>query len=247
MAEEAKNPPRDIAIGFGSAIATLVVLAGAVMVCGIGVDGWERIVYEAKDLTGTPGQFVIAVGAKQSDSPFPMVLGQIVKSDHPLWHLLISIGGLRLIASLNGIILVAGRAISEMGRAGFLPVWLGTTSPRTHTPAAALWLNFVIGVLSILFANTGKLITLSALGAVMLYVLSMQAVVNLRRLEPDLPRPFRVPCYPLFPLTAQALSAFVLVMVLVLNFDMKSPLQSVSVWYAFVLLGSLAYYGIRPR
>jgi ethanolamine permease len=152
---------------------------------------------------------------------------------------------LGLIASLNGIILVAGRAIFEMGRVGFLPAWLGTTSVRTHTPAAALWLNFGIGVLSILFADTGRLITLSALGAVTLYVLSMQAVINLRRLEPDLPRPFRVPCYPWFPRTAQALSAFVLVTMLVLNFDVKSPMQSVSVWYALVLLGSLAYYGLR--
>ena len=125
VAEEAKNPQRDIAIGFGSAIATLVVLAGAVMVCGIGVGGWERIVYDAKDLTGTPGTFVIATGAKQSDSPLPLALGQIVRPDHPLWHLLISIGGLGLIASLNGIILVAGRAIFEMGRAGFLPRVVG--------------------------------------------------------------------------------------------------------------------------
>ena len=203
--------------------------------------------YEAKDLTGTPGQFIVAPGAKQSDSPLPLALGQIVKPDHPLWHLLISIGGLGLIASLNGIILVAGRAIFEMGRVGFLPAWLGTTSTRTHTPAAALWANFVVGVLSILFADTGKLITLSALGAVTLYVLSMQAVVNLRQLEPDLPRPFRVPCYPLFPRVAQALSAFVLVTMLILNFDVKSPAQSVSVWYALVLLGSLAYYGLRFR
>lgn len=247
VAEEAKNPQRDIAIGFGSAIATLVILAGAVMVCGIGVGGWERIVYEAKDLSGTPGQFVVAPDAKPSDSPLPLALGQVVKPGHPLWHLLISIGGLGLIASLNGIILVAGRAIFEMGRVGFLPAWLGTTSSKTHTPTAALWANFAIGVLSILYADTGKLITLSALGAVSLYVLSMQAVVNLRRLEPDLPRPFRVPCYPLFPRTAQALSAFVLVTMLILNFEAASPLQSVTVWYAFVLVGSLAYFGLAIR
>jgi ethanolamine permease len=247
VAEEAKNPQRDIALGFGSAIATLVILAGAVMVCGIGVGGWERIVYDADDLQGSPAHFVVATDAKLSDSPLPLALAQVVHRGHPLWHLLISIGGLGLIASLNGIILVAGRAIFEMGRVGFLPAWLGRTSPGTHTPAAALWLNFVIGVLSILFADTGKLITLSALGAVTLYVLSMQAVVNLRRLEPDLPRPFRVPCYPLFPRTAQALSAFVLVTMLVLNFDLYAPLQSVTVWYVFVLLGSLAYFHLAMR
>ncbi|MBC8117277.1 MAG: hypothetical protein H7062_23010 [Candidatus Saccharimonas sp.] len=52
-------------------------------------------------------------------------------------------------------------------------------------------------------------------------------------------------CYPLFPRTVQALSAFVLVTMLVLNFDAASPAQSVSVWYGLVLLGSLAYRDLR--
>jgi ethanolamine permease len=162
-------------------------------------------------------------------------------------HLLIGIGGLGLIASLNGIILIAGRAIFEMGRAGFLPSFVGTTSSRTQTPVAALVVNFGIGVIAIFVADTGRLITLAAMGAVTLYPLSMQALFNLRRMEPDLPRPFRTPCYPVFPLVAQVLSTIVLATMLCANFDVRSPLDSVTVWYAVVWLIALGYYSVMTR
>src|SRR5690606_9767704 len=40
VAEEAKNPQRDIPRGFGWAILTLVTLALLTLVCAVGVDGW---------------------------------------------------------------------------------------------------------------------------------------------------------------------------------------------------------------
>ena len=245
VAEEARNPQRDVAIGFGSAIFTLVVLSTTVMVCAVGVGGWERIVYSPQDLSvGTEGQITVAREATTSDSPLPLALTQVLTKDHPMSHLLIGIGGLGLIASLNGIILIAGRAIFEMGRVGFLPRFLGIASARTRTPVAALATNFCIGVACILLADTGRLITLAALGAVTLYPLSMQTLINLRHCEPDLPRPFRAPWYPVFPRIAQVLSMFVLATMLCVNFDGNALLKSVTVWYAVVLLGALGYYGI---
>ena len=250
VAEEARHPQRDIAIGFGSAILTLVVLSTTVMVCAVGVGGWERIVYVPSDLTvGAHGQVIVAPGSTPSDSPLPLALTQVLTKNHPMSHLLIGIGGLGLIASLNGIILIAGRAIFEMGRVGFLPRFLGVASPRTGTPIAALAANFCVGVASIQWLNTDKLITLAALGAVSLYPLSMQTLINLRRHEPDLHRPFKTPFYPFFPRIAQVLSISVLVTMLCVNFDRSKLQSSVTVWYVAVLLGALSYYGLalKPR
>jgi ethanolamine permease len=245
VAEEARNPQRDVAIGFGSAILTLVVLSSTVMISAIGVGGWERVVYEPGDLTtGPDGTVIVAADAATSDSPLPLALTQILTPNHPMSHLLIGIGGLGLIASLNGIILIAGRAIFEMGRIGFLPRLLGMASARTHTPVAALAANFCIGVTSILLADTNSLITLAALGAVTLYPLSMQTLINLRSSEPELPRPFRTPCYPVFPRIAQVLSLLVLTIMLCVNFDLRSPLTSVTVWYATVMVCAMSYYGV---
>lgn len=245
VAEEARNPQRDIAIGFGSALATLVGLATLVMLSAVGVGGWERIVYSPEYLSvGSEGQIIVAASATTSDSPLPLALTQVLTPEHPMSHLLIGVGGLGLIASLNGIILIAGRALFEMGRVGFLPRFIGLTWSRTSTPAAALLVNLGIGVASILLADTERLITLAAMGAVTLYPLSMQTLINLRRREPEMHRPFLSPCYPYFPRIAQILSIAVLVTMLCMKFDSASPSTSVTVWYAIVLLIALAYYGL---
>ena len=91
-AEEARRPQRDVAIGFGSALATLVVLAGAVLICAVGVGGWERIVWKPDDLIETSAGIVPRDGAPTSDSPLPLALGQIFSREHPLYHLLIGVG-----------------------------------------------------------------------------------------------------------------------------------------------------------
>ena len=252
VAEETRHPQRDVAIGFGSALLTLVILSSTVMVCAVGVGGWERVVYRSADLsTADLGTIVVKAGAQPCDSPLPMALTQVISMNDPMSHLLIGIGGLGLIASLNGIILIAGRAIFEMGRVGFLPRLLGHASSRTRTPIAALMINLLIGILAILLADTGRLITLAAMGAVTLYPLSMQTLIRLRQKEPDLERPFRTPFYPWFPRIAQGLSTIVLATMLCTNFDIQSLWTSVTVWYLAIMTGAASYYwlgqlGARP-
>jgi len=242
-AEEAVHPQRDVALGFGTALATLVFLATTVFVCGIGVGGWERIVWKPDDLVQTSWGVQPRAEAPLSDSPLPLALAQVYPPGHVLYQLLIGIGALGIICSLNGIILAAGRALLEMGRAGFVPRILGSVHVTTQSPAAALCANFLIGAGSILFLDTGGLITLSAMGAVTLYVLSMEALVRLRHTAPDLPRPFRVPCYPVFPRAAQVLSLLVLVAMLWQNASWDAPpWKSLTVWYVSIAIGAGLYY-----
>ncbi len=258
-AEEAKNPQRDVAIGFGSAIGTLVVLAILAFFLSVGVGGWERVVYVPDDLTTTAeGEIVVAKEAETSDGPLPLALGQIVAKDNPLYGLLVGIGLLGLIASFNGIILIAGRALFEMGRVGFLPHFIGRANPKTHTPANALVLNMFVGVAVILLFDTAKLITMSALGAVMLYVISMLALFQLRRKEPNLPRPYRAPWYPVFPGVAFVLAVVCLAAMLYLNLEGARWLpaghvwswlaeQPPTVWFVVYLLLGVAYFLLVVR
>jgi ethanolamine permease len=188
VAEEAVNPQRTIRIGFGSAILTLVVLCLLTFVSSAGVAGWEAIVY-TKD--GTP-----------SDSPLPLALAHIVNANHWLYHLLITVGLFGLVASFHGIILAAGRASFEFGRVRFAPPWLGKVHTRFQTPANALIINMVIGILALLTGKTADIITLSVFGALTLYIISMVTLLRLRKKEPDMPRPFKVPFFPAFPVIA---------------------------------------------
>ena len=243
VAEEAKNPRRDVPWGFGAAILTLVLLAGCSFFCSVGVGGWERVVYEPSQLSATEdGQVVVAAHAETSDSPLPLALGQIVEPSHPLFYLLVGVGLLGLIASFNGIILASGRALFEMGRVGFLPHFIGRTHRTTQTPVSALLLNLLVGIVAILALDTDGLITMSAFGAVTLYVVSMIALMRLRHREPGLERPYRTPWYPVFPIVALVIALLSLVTMTYFNVDVSRFAESYSLWYYGLVLVAFVYY-----
>src|SRR5690606_28715680 len=123
------------------------------------------------------------------------------------YHLLITVGLFGLIASFHGIILVAGRSTFEFGRMRFAPAFLGKVNPTFRTPANALLINMGIGILALFTGKTGEIITMSVFGALTLYIISMIAFLRLRKKEPDLPRPFRVPLYPVAPWTALVIAS----------------------------------------
>ena len=176
-AEEARDPQRDIAIGLGSAMATLVVLALGVFFCAVGVAGWRAIVYP--DPTSTV----------PSDSPLPLAMAHAVSESSVLYAMLVGIGLFGLVASFHGILLAAGRATMALGRARFAPQFLGRIDPRTGTPALALVANMAFGLAALSTGRTAQIITLSVFGALGLYVISMISLFVLRAREPELRAP----------------------------------------------------------
>ena len=221
-AEEARDPQRDVARGFGAAILTLLVLALGVFFFSIGVAGWKAIVF-------APG------ATDPSDAPLPLALAHVVSRESVLYNLLLGVGLLGLIASFHGIILAAGRATMEFGRSGYAPRVLGRVNPATHTPVVALVVNMLIGILAILSGRTADIITLSCFGAVALYVLTMAALFALRRREPGLQRPFRAIAYPFFPATALVLSVLSLGVMTFYNLRLAAL-------FAGLLLLGVGYY-----
>ena len=224
VAEETINPQRNVLIGFGSAIFTLVILCLLTFTSAVGVGGWQTVVFE-------PGSSV------PSDSPLPLALAVVVGSDSWLMHLLIGVGIFGLIASFHGIILAAGRATFEFGREGMAPKFLGKTLKRFKTPAAALISNMMIGIVAILTGKTGDIITIACFGALGLYIISMVALFKLRKNEPELERPFKVPFYPIFPLTALVIASIAMLAMTWYN------LQLAAIFYGILLL-SFIYFKI---
>jgi ethanolamine permease len=203
VAEEAINPRRTMLLGFGFAILTLVILCILVFTSSVGVAGWEAIVYKSD---GT-----------SSDSPLPLALGHIVGDNTLLYHLLITIGLFGLIASFHGIILAAGRASFEFGRVKFAPAFLGKIHPKFQTPSNALLVNMAIGIIALLTGKTAEIITISVFGALTLYIISMISLLRLRKTEPQLDRPFKVPMYPFFPVIALAIAIFSFIAMTIYN------------------------------
>jgi len=203
VAEEAINPQKTILIGFGSAILTLVILCILTFISSVGVAGWEAVVYKPDGST--------------SDSPLPLALSKIVGGNNILYHLLITIGLFGLIASFHGIILAAGRSSFEFGRVKMAPAFLGKIHSRFQTPANALLMNMIIGVIALFTGKTAEIITISVFGALTLYIVSMIVLLQLRKKEPGLQRPFKVPMYPVFPVVALTIAVASLVAMTIYN------------------------------
>jgi len=202
-AEEVIHPQRTLLLGFGSAIVTLVILCVLIFISSIGVGGWEVIVYKPD--------------GGSSDSPLPLALAQITGNNHLLYHLLITIGLFGLIASFHGLILSAGRSTYEFGKVKFAPAFLGKIHPGYKTPSNALLINMVLGIIALFSGKTAEIITLSVFGALTLYILSMISMLRLRKNEPNLERPFRVPFYPVFPVTALVIACISIVAMTIYN------------------------------
>jgi ethanolamine permease len=187
-AEETINPQKNIMKGFGSALLTLIVLCALTFISAVAVGGWEAIVFDA--------------AGNKTDSPLPEALSLIAGKNGTLYHLLVTIGLFGLVASFHGIILAAGRATFEFGRVGNAPVFIGNVHKKFKTPANALLINMVLGIAALFTEETGALITIASFAALTLYIISMLSVIKLRRKQPDLHRPFKVPFYPALPLIA---------------------------------------------
>jgi ethanolamine permease len=206
VAEETIDPQRTILLGFGSAIVTLVILCVLTFLGAVGIAGWERVVYLENGVV--------------SDSPLPLAMALAQGSGSVLYSALIIIGLFGLVASFHGIILAAGRSSFEFGRVKFAPTIIGKIHPRFQTPANALVVNMIIGIMALLTGKTGEIITISVFGALTLYIISVVTLLRLRKSEPSLVRPFKVPLYPFFPIIAFVIASVSLIALTIYNIQL---------------------------
>jgi len=99
----------------------------------------------------------------------------------------------------NSIILASARVYFSMARRNVFPRRLGQVHPRFHTPAASL---VVQGIWSALLLCSGTFDTLTdtlIFVSWAFYAVGAYGVFVLRRKQPDAPRPYKVPGYPLVP------------------------------------------------
>jgi ethanolamine permease len=226
VAEETVRPQRTVLIGFGSAILTLVVLCLLTFISSVGVAGWQAIVYKPDGET--------------SDSPLPLAMSYVVGNHAVLYHLLITVGLFGLVASFHGLMLAAGRATFEFGRLRFAPLFLGAVHPRFRTPANALLANMGIGIIILLSGKTAEVITVAVFGALTLYIFSMIALLHLRKKEPELERPFKVPLYPVLPVVALVIAVVSLLALTIFN-------GQLALVYFLLMGGSYALFKLFRR
>jgi amino acid transporter len=115
--------------------------------------------------------------------------------------LLIAIAAL---STMNATIITGARSTYALGRDYPVFGFLGSWKERASTPANAIWLQGAISLLLVFFgayARTGFSVMVEYTAPVFwfFFFLVGVSIFVLRHKEPDVPRPFRVPFYPLTP------------------------------------------------
>ncbi len=117
---------------------------------------------------------------------------------------------LSLVGVVNAVLLLATRILFAIARDGGFAPWLVTVSPA-GTPVPAMLLTTAVACLLVLSGTFEQIIAVVSVLAVLVYGSGFVSLLVLRRREPDLPRPFRVPGYPWVPLVAIVVSLAFLV------------------------------------
>jgi amino acid transporter len=146
--------------------------------------------------------------------------------------------------SLAGIMLAAPRIFFAMAEERLFFRSMTRVHPRFQTPHVAIALTASLGVLFVLTRTFEQLADTFVLSIWPFYGLAVAGLYRLRRLRPELPRPFRTPGYPVVPAVFVGSAVF-----LVGNALMSDPLWA-GVTFAIVLAGLPVYYAVfraRPE
>lgn len=186
VAEEVKEGNRVIAKGYISALLTLALLALGIMFAIGGLAPWQQLYH--------------------LDYPLPESIAIILGRNSKWAKIFAGVGVFGLIASFHGIIISYSRQLFALARSGYLPGFLAWVSPRRKAPYWALLLGGFVGLLVMCFLDTSKLVILSTIGAVVVYIISMLSLFKLRIKSPEMARPYKAPFYPWLPAVALLLS-----------------------------------------
>jgi ethanolamine permease len=197
VAEEVKDPAKNIPKGYLSGLATLTFLALGVMVLTGGITDWHKL--------------------SNLDYPLPEAIAVVLGKNNSLTKLFASIGLFGLVASFHGTILASSRQVFAMARGGYLPKGLSQINHRFKTPHWSVIAGGFVSFAALFTGTTSQVIVLSVLGAVVMYIMSMISLFILRRKEPQLLRPFKAPFYPVFPAIALILSVVCLLAIIWYN------------------------------
>ena len=187
--EESKNPGRDLPIAVIGSLLISTVLYVLVAIAAIGVA-------PISVLTG-------------SDAPLAAALSE--GAGIPWAGAVLALGALVAITSVVLVIMYGQtRIFFAMCRDGLLPRRLAKVHPRYGTPARlTIGFGVLIAILAA-FVPLDEIVKLVNIGTLFAFVLVNIGVIVLRRTRPDMPRPFRVPFSPVFPLIGIAFCVYLM-------------------------------------
>ncbi len=216
-AQEAKNPQRDIPIGILGSLGVCTILYMAV----------------AAVLTGLVPYATLNV---------PDPIAKAVDAIHLPWlSFVVKIGAIAGLTSVMMVLMYGQtRVFYTMAKDGLMPAVFSKVHPKFQTP----WVNtIVVGlVIGVVAATTpidilGDLVSLGTLTA---FAIICFTVLYLRKVEPNLARPFKVPFSPFFPILGILFCGY-------LVYGLLSNPVTVKFYLVYLVVGLSIYFAYSQK
>jgi APA family basic amino acid/polyamine antiporter len=187
VAEEVKNPKRDLPIGIiGSLIVSTIVY---ILVAGVftGIIPYKALVKTLSTSQAEPLTLAIQYANIKNWGNFlvgVIAFGSVIA--HTAVLLVFQLGQPRIFFS--------------MARDGLLPQSFAKVHPKYRTPYVTTILTGLIVGITAMFTTIDEMVDLTNIGTLFAFILVCAGIIILRKKEPDRPRSFRTPWVPLLPL-----------------------------------------------
>ncbi len=191
VAEEVKNPKRDLPVG----------IIGSLIICTILYIGVAAV------FTGIiPYQALVHMLATQQAEPLTLAFQYAnIQKNANLFIGIIAFGS---VIAHTAVLLVfqlgQPRIFFSMARDGLLPQKFAEVHPKFRTPYFATILTGLVVGVTAMFTSIDEMVDLTNIGTLFAFILVCIGIIILRKKEPDRPRSFRVPFVPYIPLMGVA-------------------------------------------
>ncbi|GAA3302135.1 amino acid permease [Glutamicibacter nicotianae] len=187
--EEAKNPQKDLPRAIMIAMVLVTAIYVLVAVAAIGAREWEWF----------------------ADSEAALV--QIVSEITGQKWIVLAFALASVIAIVSVVLTTLygqTRILLSMGRDGLIPRFFAKVSPSTRTPVIGTYVTGAVVAIAASLIPLGQLAEATSIGTLFAFSLVGVSVIYLRKTQPDIPRTFRVPLYPVTPMLGIAACLFLM-------------------------------------
>src|ERR1700722_12169105 len=188
--DEVKDPQKTMPRALMAALATVTTVYVLVALAAVGTQPWQNF-------------------AGQQDAGLATILDNVT---HQGWASTILCAGAVISIFTVTLITMYGqtRILFAMGRDGLLPTRFASVSMRTMTPVTnTVIVAIAAGALAGL-VPLDKLADMVSIGTLTAFIVVAVGVIILRVREPDLPRAFKVPGYPVTPVLSVLACGYIL-------------------------------------
>ena len=215
--EEVKDPRRTLPLGIVLSLLIVTAIYILVALAAVGAQPWTAF--------------------KGREAGLAVILRNLTGQ---AWtSLVLCVGAIVSIFSITLVVMYGQtRILYAMSRDGLLPKVFQRLHPRTRSPDLNTYIVAAFIAVLAAFVPLDVLVNLTSMGTLIAFAIVSLGVIILRRTQPDLPRGYRVPLYPLLPIASVAFCGYLII---------GLPLDTWALFAAWVAGACAVYFGYSRK